>query len=122
LVFQSIENIFAITAIAIELALASELPAKRSGENGIFVDLARAYFDERELLLTSGLVDRGYRKIVFDPPPRHDHSALPAPAIKPQYAFPGLPPLPGIHPRALRGHPLDHAFDFGSQAQLEQIR
>ena len=53
LVFQFVENIFRIAAIAIELPEGREFLIKRGYQHAVFVDFGvGADFDERELLLT----------------------------------------------------------------------
>src|SRR5208283_2289637 len=57
---------------------------------------------------------------VLQAPAQHDHAPLPAPARQPNLALLRLEALAGANPFARAGELLDHAFDVGGQAQLEQ--
>src|SRR5208282_4093154 len=109
-----------VAPVAIELTERLCVFIERGDQNRIFVDFRRFADLNKRKLRRAVLVAQRKPQSALQAPAQHDHAPLPAPARQPNLALLRLEALAGAHPFPRPGELLDHAFDVGGQAQLEQ--
>jgi len=125
LVFQLIEGIFGIGAVAVELSEGEDFGVEVGDQHRVLVPrkaLARLAvgLDEAEPLLAIAL--QGDEHLVLQGPTQDNDPPSHLPAGQSQFAVLTFPPLVGIHPAGFPEEVLDVAFDVLRELELEELR
>src|SRR5258708_31849902 len=121
LVFQLVEAVLAIGAVAIELAERKNLAVERGDQNGVFPNLAAVVdLGKAEPQLACIIVFSQRQGALKASPQDHD-ATMPAPSLKAQLAVLALPSAACILPVLLTHRPFDRALHSLRQPQFEQV-